>query len=89
MHARSQSCIVWSGGWLLKLLALVNVKNLVFLLACSVWVIRWTALLCLVILSPFKYGCSHVDSKWGHVSLSLFWHSVQRPLDENEGPSQL
>ena len=52
-------------------------KNLVFLLACSVWVIGWTALLCLVIPSPFKYGCSHVDSRWGHVTLSVLLHSVQ------------
>jgi len=62
---------------LLWLPALTTVKNLVLLLACSVWVIRWTALLCLAILSPFKYGCSQVDSRWGHVSLSFLWHSVQ------------
>ena len=47
------------------------------LLACSVWVIRCTPLLCLAILSPFRYGCSHVDMMWGHVSLSLLWHRVQ------------
>jgi hypothetical protein len=56
VHVRSHSGIVLSGGWLLWLPALANVKNLVFLLACSVWVIRWTALLCLAIRSPFKYG---------------------------------
>jgi hypothetical protein len=56
---------------------LTSVKNLVLLLACNVWVIMWTALLCLAILRPFKYGCSHVDSRWGQVSLSFFWHSVQ------------
>ena len=38
---------------------------------------RWTALLCLAILRPFRYGCSHVDSRWGQVSLSLRWHRVQ------------
>ena len=35
------------------------------------------ALLCRAILSPFRYGCSHVDNKWGHVFLSFLWHSVQ------------
>ena len=77
VHVRSHSGTVWSGGWLLMVPALASVKNLVFLLACNVWVIIWTALLCLAILRLFKYGCSHVDSRWGHVSLSFFWHSVQ------------
>ena len=36
-----------------------------------------TALLCLAILKPFRNGCSHVDRRWGHVSMSLRWHSVQ------------
>ena len=48
-----------------------TVYNRVFLLACDVWVIRCTALLCLAILRPFRYGCSHVDKTWDHVSLSL------------------
>ena len=47
------------------------------LLACSVCVIRCTALLWRAILSPFRNGCSHVESRWGHVSLSFLWHSVQ------------
>ena len=34
-------------------------------------------MLCRAILRPFKYGCSHVDRRWGHVSLSLRLHSVQ------------
>jgi tellurite resistance protein TehA-like permease len=72
----SQFGIVCSGGLLLRLHALVNVKNHVFMLACSAQVMRYIALLCLVILKPFKYDCSHVDSRWGHVSLSLRWHSV-------------
>jgi hypothetical protein len=38
---------------------------------------RCIALLCCAILKPFKYGCSHVDSRWGHASPSLRWHSVQ------------
>ena len=38
---------------------------------------RWIVFLCLAILSPFRYGCSHVDSRWGHVSRSFLWHSVQ------------
>ena len=62
---------------MLRLPTLVNVKNRVFLLACSVWVMRCTPLLCRAILRPFKYGCSHIDSKWGHVSLSFLWHNVQ------------
>ena len=77
VHLRSHYGIVWFGGWLIRLQALVKVKNWVFSLAYSVWVMRWTALLCLAIHCPFKYGCSHVDNRWGHVSLSLLWHSVQ------------
>ena len=42
VHVRSHSGTVWSGGWLFRLPALVKVKNLVCLLACSVWVMRWT-----------------------------------------------
>ena len=77
IHLRSLSGIVWSWGWLVSLPALVNVRDRVFLLACKVWVMRWTALLCLAIHRPFKYRWSHVDSRCGHVSLSLVWHSVQ------------
>jgi hypothetical protein len=77
VHWSSHSGIVCSCGWLLKCHAFVSVKNLVFLLACSVWVIRWTALLCRAILSPLRKGCSHEDSKWGHVSRSFLWHSLQ------------
>ena len=55
--------------WILP--ALVSVLNLVFLLVCNVWVMRCTALLCLAILSPLRYGCLHVDRRWGHVSLSF------------------
>ena len=80
VHLRSHSGIVCTGGLLLRWHVLVNVKNRVFLLACMVWVMRCIALLCLAILSPFKYGCSHVDRKWGHVSLLLRWHSVQLGL---------
>ena len=64
VHLRDHSNIVCSGGWFLRLAALVSVKNLVCLLACSVWVMRWSALLCLAILRPFKYGYSHVDKRW-------------------------
>ena len=52
-----------------RLHALVNVKNWMFLLACSVWVMRCTALLCRAILRPFTFGFSHVDRRWGHVSI--------------------
>ena len=38
---------------------------------------RCTALLCRAILKPFKYGCSHVDRKRSHMSMSLRWHSIQ------------
>ena len=77
MHLRSQSEIVCSGGLLLRLLALVSVKNRVFLLACNVWAMRCTALLCCAFVRPFTYGFSHVDKRWGHVSLSLLWYNVQ------------
>ena len=50
---------------------------MVFLSACNVWAMRCTALLCRAILSPLRNGCSHVDSRWGHVSRSFLWHSVQ------------
>ena len=49
----------------------VKVHNLVVLLVCSTCVIRRVALWCLAILNPFRYGCSEVDSRCGHVSLSL------------------
>ena len=59
VHLRSHSGIVELGGLLLKLLALVNVKNMVDLLACSVWVTRCTALLWRDILRPSMCG-SHM-----------------------------
>ena len=65
VHLRTHSGFVCSGGLLLKVHALVNVKNLVFLLACSVWVMRCTALLCCAILVPFRYGCSQFDNRFG------------------------
>jgi hypothetical protein len=71
MHLRSHSKIVCSGGVLFRWSASVNVKNRVFMWACSIWVMRCIALLCCAILRPFKYGCLHVDSRWGNVSLSL------------------
>ena len=77
VHLRSQSGSVELGGLLLRLPTLVHVKNRVFLLACSVWVMRCIALLCHDNLRPFMYGFLHVDRRCGHVSLSLFWHSVQ------------
>ena len=50
------------------------------LLACNVWVMRYIALLWQAILRPFKYGCLHIGNRWGHVSLSFLWHSVQLGL---------
>ena len=38
---------------------------------------RWTAWLWRAILNPLRYGCSHMDSRWGHVSLSCRRQSVQ------------
>ena len=77
VHLRSQSGIVWLGGLLLNLRALVSVKNRVFLLACSIWVMRCTALLCRAILRPFINGVLHIDRRCGHVSMLLLWHIVQ------------
>ena len=76
-HLMSQSWIVCFGALLLSFHALVSVKNHVLLLAWSVWVMTCTTLLCRAILRPFRYGCSHVDRRWGHVFLSLLWHKVQ------------
>ena len=76
-HLISQSGIVCSGVMLLSFPALVSVKYQVFVLAWSVWVMRCTALLCLAIFNNFRYGCSHVDQRWGQVSLSFLWHKVQ------------
>ena len=54
VHRKSQFGTVCSCVRLLCWPALVMVRNLVFLLACNVWVIRCTALLCLAILRPFR-----------------------------------
>ena len=74
VHLSSQFETIWSGGLLLWLPASVNVKNHVSLLACSVWGMRWTALLCCAILRPFMNGFSHVD-RW--CGVSLLWYNVQ------------
>ena len=76
-HLISQSGIVCYGIMLLSFPVLVSVKYRVFLLAWSLWVMRCTSLLCLAILGPFRCGCSHVDKRWGQVSLSFLWHRVQ------------
>ena len=55
VHCNSHSGTVCSCGWLLILPAFTLVKNRVCLFASSVWVIRWTALLCRAILSPFRW----------------------------------
>lgn len=47
----SQVGIVASSGLLLNVPALASVKNL-DLLGCSIWAMRWTALVCLAILNP-------------------------------------
>ena len=69
VHLRSYSRIVWSGGVLFRCSTLASVKNWVFLWACNVCVMRCTALLCFAVLSPFKYGSTHVERRCGHVSL--------------------
>ena len=60
-------------------MALISGSYFVYLWerACNVWVMRCIALLWRAILRPFRYGCSPIDSKWGHVSLSFLGHSVQ------------
>ena len=75
VHLRSHSMMVCLVGVLLRLPTLVNVKKRVFLLAWNVLVMRCTTLLCRVILRPFKYGCSHVERRWGHATLSLQLHN--------------
>jgi hypothetical protein len=57
VHFICQFGIVCSEGLLLRLHALVNVKNRVFMLVYNAWVMRCAALLCCAILKPFKYGC--------------------------------
>ena len=49
-------------------------KNHVNLLAYSDWAMRCIALLWCDILRPFMCSCSHVDRRWGHMSLSLLRH---------------
>ena len=71
VQLRSHSGIVCSYGVLFRWPALARVKKRVFLWACNARVMRCIALFCLAILSPFRYGCLHVDRRWGHVSLSL------------------
>ena len=68
-------CLV--GRFVIGLPALVNVKKRVYLLACSVCVMRCTALSCLEILRPFRKGCSHSARRCGHESLLFIWHNVQ------------
>ena len=71
MHLSSQFGIVWLGILLLIFLALASLKNLVFLLAWSVWVMRCIALSCRATLRPFRYEFSHVERRCGHVSPSF------------------
>ena len=77
MHLRSQFGIVLLGGLLLNLHVLVGVENRVFLLVCSIWVMRCIALLWHAILRPFISGFWHVDRRCCHVSMLLLWHNVQ------------
>ena len=53
-----------------------GMKNRVFLLACNIWVTKYTAFLCHAILKLFKYEFLHDDKRWGHVSLFLLCHNV-------------
>ena len=50
------------------------------LLACSVCAIRWTALLCQAIHNPLMCWFVRVERRWGHMSLSLFVHTIQLGL---------
>ena len=47
---------------------------------------RCTDLLWRAILKPFRFGCSHIDKKCGHVSMSFLWHNVQLGLLNLRGP---
>lgn len=51
--------------------------NLVSLLVCNVWVIRWIVLLCLAIYSSLVCWFVHVKRKQGYMSLLIFVHIVQ------------
>ena len=61
-------------------LALMRVKIRVNLVACSVWVMKCTAWLCLANLRPLRCWFLHKDRRWGHVSRSFLWHIVQLGL---------
>ena len=60
--------------------AWINIKNLVDLLACSVWAIRLATLLCRVIHNPVMCCFAHVQRRWGHVSLSMCVHNIKLRL---------
>lgn len=47
------------------------------LIDCSVCAIRCIAFLWRAIRSPFMWGCEHLESKCGHVSMTLLGHSVK------------
>jgi hypothetical protein len=68
------------GGAFAWVHALISVKNRVNLLACNVWTIRCTTLLYMDILRPSRCWLSHVDRRWGHVSLSFLKQSIQLGL---------
>ena len=69
VHLRIHSKTVESCCLLLRLHALVSVKNRVDLLACSVRAMRCNVLLCCAILRPFMCDFSHVDRRCDHVSI--------------------
>jgi hypothetical protein len=73
----SQAGIVASNGLLLKVPAFTSLKNLINLLRCNAWGMRWTALLCLAILSPLMCWFVNSDKRCGHVSMLLLGHSMQ------------
>ena len=77
VHLSSCFGIVESDGFLSNFLPFINVKNHVDLLASSVWAMRCTALLWPDILRPLMCWFSHVDRRWGHVSLAFWWQRVQ------------
>ena len=72
MYLSSHFKTIELGGLLLKFHAMISVRNLVNLLDCSVWTMRCTTLLWHDILRPFMREFSHVERRWGHVSLPLF-----------------
>ena len=80
--ARHMQCNNYSNIFLscrrkILLHALLSVWNILCLLDWSVWTIWWTTLLWRAMHSLFMCWFLHVANRCGHVSISLFVHSVK------------